>query len=107
MKYGLVSESLPAETDSRLEVAAVRGRTLFHVGVHSEEYGVVVGVLEADDVHVRAERDLVHKVQLQRTYAPFLDFLLRKTVHDPVDIAAVVYMVVYIEVAVAGSFRIN
>ena len=52
------------EAYAGLKVTAVCGGALFHVGVHAEEYRVVVRVLEADDVHVRAERYLVYEVQL-------------------------------------------
>ena len=50
------------ESHAGLEMAAVRGGTLFHIGVHAEEYRVVVRVLETDDVHVRAERHLVYEI---------------------------------------------
>ena len=88
-------------------MAAVGGGALFHVGVHAEKDCMVVGILESDDVYVGAERDLVYEVQLERTDSAFLDFLLGKAVHDPVHVAAVVNMVVDVEVAVAGVFRIN
>ena len=59
-----MSLKLFSETYAGLEVAAVRGRALFHVGIHAEEYGVVVCVLESDDVHVGTQRNLVYEVQL-------------------------------------------
>ena len=88
-------------------MAAVRGGALFHVGVHAEEYGVVVRILKADDVHVRAERHLVYKVQLQRTDAAFLDFFFAQAIENPFHVAAMVHMVIQIQVAIAGAFCIN
>ena len=83
-------------------MATVGGRALFHVGVHPEEYGVVVRVLESDDVDVGTERYLLYKVQLDGTDSAFLEFLLRKAVDNPVHVAAVVHVVVDVKVAVAG-----
>lgn len=88
-------------------MATVRGRALFHVGVHAEEYGVVVRILKADNVHVRAERHLVHEVQLQRADTTFLDFFFAQTVENPFHITAMVHVMVQIKVAIAGAFRIN
>lgn len=88
-------------------MAAVGGWALFHVGVHSEEYGVVVRILESDNVDVGAERYLLYKIQLDGANPAFLEFLLRKAIHNPVYVAAVVDMVIDVKVAVAGVFCIN
>lgn len=88
-------------------MATVCRRAFFHVGVHSEKYGVVVRILEPDDVDVGTERNLLDKIQLDGTYPAFFEFLFRKAVDNPVHIAAMVHVVVDVEVAVTGSFCIN
>ena len=85
-------------------MATVGGRAFFHIGVHSEEYRMVVRILKADDVDVGAEWNLLYKIQLDGTDSAILEFLLRKAVDNPVHVAAVVHVVVDVKVAVTGFY---
>ena len=79
---------------------------LRHVfGVHPEEIGVVVRVLETHDVHFAAQRNLGNVVYLYRTDAPRLELDCVQRVHHPIDVAAMVHVIVHVEVAVLGDFR--
>ena len=87
------------EADASLEVA------LRHVvGVHPENVGVVVRVLEPHDVHLAAQRNLRDVVYLYRADSSGLEFVGIERVHDPVHVAAMVHVVVHVEVAVFRHF---
>ena len=74
------------------------------VGVHSENIGVMVRVLEPYDVHLAAKRNLRDVVYLYRADSSSLEFVGVERVHDPIDIAAMVHVVVHVEVAVFRHF---
>jgi len=106
------SFTLVREPDARLEMAAWRlriprgkqtscGLRGLHVAfVHPEYIGVVVRVLEAHYGDVPSERDLRDEIHLYGTDAAALDLVGIERVHDPVHVAAVVHVVVHVEVAV-------
>ena len=70
------------------------------VGVHPEDIRVVVRVLEAHDGDLAPERHLRDVVHLYGTDASAPEFVGVERVHDPIYIAAVVHVVVHVEVAV-------
>ena len=74
-------DALATEADARLEVAL-----RLVVGVHAEDVGVVVRVLEAHDVDLGAQRNLRDIVHLYGTDATVLDFVHVERVHDPVHV---------------------
>lgn len=102
-----VGRTLVLESNAGLEVAAGGQRVFFHVGgVHPEDDGVMVGILEPDQVHFLPKRNLMDEVQLQGTNSSFLQFFSGEAVHDPVYITAVVYVMVDVHVAIAGLFLV-
>ena len=82
--------------------------TLGHVGgVHAKDVGVVVGVLEAHQVHLLAQGNLLDVVHLYGTDAPVPDFFFAEHVGNPVYVTAVVHVLVHVQVAIVGGLLLH
>ena len=95
----LLPTNLVRESDSRLKMA------LCHVvAVHPENIGVMVRVFESHDIHFSAQRNLSDVIYLYRTDSSASEFFGIERICYPIHVAAMVHVLVHVQVAVLCNF---